>query len=93
MLTFAPATRQRSERWFAFRKKIAATLKSHCAADADERIFHLQMVWMAITVGALLALLIVMRVIVRRTSHSMGRLAQLGTVSRQWLHVHRAADQ
>jgi hypothetical protein len=48
---------------------------------------------MAVMVGAILAPLIVMRVIVRRTSHSMGRLAQLDTVSRQWLHVHRAADQ
>jgi hypothetical protein len=51
------------------------------------------MVWMAVAVGALLALLIATRVIVRRTSHSMGRLAQLGTVSQQWLHVHRTVDQ
>ena len=46
-----------------------------------------------IIVGALFALFAVKRFTVRRTSRSVGRLGQLGTVSREWLHVHRAEDR
>jgi hypothetical protein len=51
------------------------------------------MVGIAVTAGALFALLALMRFIARRTSRSIGRSSQMGTVSRQWLHVHRAEDQ
>jgi hypothetical protein len=51
------------------------------------------MVGMVVTAGALLAVIALLRVVARRTSRSTGRSGQLGTVSRQWLHVHRAEDQ
>jgi len=51
------------------------------------------MVEIAVTAGALFALFVLMRFLTRRTSRSIGRSGQLGTVSRHWLHVHRAEDQ
>jgi len=50
------------------------------------------MVGIVVMAGALFALFAVMRVLARRTSRTLGRSGQLGTVSREWLHVHRAED-
>lgn len=52
------------------------------------------MLWIAAAIVAFIALLFAVRVSFRRTSqHSMAQLTKLGTVSRRWLYVHRAADR
>jgi hypothetical protein len=51
------------------------------------------MVGFVVTAGALFALFVLMRLLARRTPRSISRSRQLGTVSREWLHMHRAEDQ
>ena len=51
------------------------------------------MVAIAVTAGILFALIVVMRILARRTSRPVSRLVELGTVSRQWLELHRAGDK
>jgi len=50
------------------------------------------MVTIAATAGALLGLVALMGFLIRRT-RAIGGPGHLGTVSREWLHVHRVEDQ
>jgi hypothetical protein len=51
------------------------------------------MIGIAIVTGALVVLVVVMRIFARWTSRSIGLTGQLGPVSRHWLEVHRAEDK
>jgi hypothetical protein len=51
------------------------------------------MIVIVVTAGMLFAFVLTMRVLARWTARSVTRLDQLGTVSRQWLALHRAEDK
>jgi len=51
------------------------------------------MIVIAAVAGALVGLVILMLVVGRRPSRLAGRSGELGTVSRQWLEVHRLEDR
>ena len=65
----------------------------HCIRFDDERNLRRIMIMIVVTAGALCALVLTMRVLTRWTARSVSRLDQLGTVSHQWLAVHRAEDK
>jgi len=51
------------------------------------------MIAVVVAAGALFAFVLAILVLTRRTSRSISRLGQLGTVSSHWLAVHRSEDK
>ena len=51
------------------------------------------MIVIVVTAGMFFAFVLTMLVLARWTARSVTRLDQLGTVSRQWLALHRAEDK
>jgi hypothetical protein len=51
------------------------------------------MIPIVVTAGALFAFVLTLRVLARWASRSISHSDRLGTVSRQWLAVHRAEDK